>query len=258
MKSKDAKNNTHPLKTWWLDWARFDLTILPVGFILAYYLKDLANGFWLNLSTELIGAYISVRIIDQFLKRKEKRHFDRREIVDNVFWFYEVASKLLPYVDEWRIKDLQQEIKYFGLRWDDRKNLFEMDEIKIIDEIVASRDKIVALSLDYVRHISTSNRLENEFIENYPDRPKWWIRLENRFHDYQKTMLDSDSIQEALDEAGKIIDQKIVPAERLKALTAYFHEIAAIGRVRGEIALEVRNHERLSYLLKNNIYQESG
>lgn len=258
MESKEVKPKTNKLKNWWRDWAKFDLTILPTGVSLAYFLKDYANGFWLNLSTELLGAYISVRIIDYFLKRTEKRHSDRRSIVNNVYWFYESADKLLPYVDEWRVRELQQEIKYFDLQWEEKKQLLDKDEICLVEEIRLSREQIVSLALEHVNHLVICRKLESEISDSFPERPKWWRQLEDRFHEYQRTLLDSESILKALDEAGKGIDQRKLPGEALKALTAYMEEFESIGKIRGGIALEVRNHEELSYKLRNNIHQESG
>ncbi len=259
-------NNTTPkpnllwLKKWWKDWAKLDLTILPIGVGFAFYLKDSANGFWLNLSTELIGAYISVRFIDFLLKRNENRHYQRQEIAGNINWFYENADRIIPDFYDWRIKDLELEIKYFDDRWDERKHLLEEDEKKLIGVIKESRRKIVDLAKDYINLYQATHRVENDVYNRVSDVPKWWRELQDSFQEYRKTILNAEEIitpplEKALLELEKSSKLSIDEINILRDLTTKFQQLISI---RNSVEEEVRNHEKLTYNLKNNIYQESG
>ena len=258
-KSK-KKNNMLWFKKWWYDWAKLDLTVLPIGVALAYYLKDYANGFWLNLSTELIGAYISIRFIDYLLKRTEHKHYERREIAGNLNWFFENADRLIPDFYDWRIKDLENEIKWFDERWDERKRLLEEDEISLVEDIRESRNKIVSLAKEYIGLYQAIERIDAAAYDNVQKIPKWWRDLSHDYHEYRKTIINAEEIiVPALESAlSGISELGELSNEESEYLRTFIVKVQQLKTIRDAVEEEVRRHEKLTYNLKNNIFQESG
>lgn len=249
-------------KRWLRNWAVFDLTLWPIAVALAYFMKDADNGFWLNLSTELLGVYISIRFIEVLINKNQRVHEDRREIVSNVNWYFEQAEKIPPYFDDYRIKDLETEIKYFALRWEERKKLLDVDEQQSIDEIRKSRDEIVAKAVQYIewrRKLRDLDReLENLLRDRRTQLPTWWVELRDSFSEYQRTTVYTHEIYTAIKKAEDGLINIDITLDVKKKLTEYITTLRNLANKREEYEREVRTYERLAYNFKNNIYEESA
>jgi hypothetical protein len=254
-----VKNKKPWFKNWLRDWAIFDI-LFPIGAgLLAYFVRTANDGFWLNLSTELIGVYISIRFIDWLIGRRETRHYRRRDLAGNLFWFFEVAEKLSPYYDEWRIKDLEKEIQAFDELWEERKRLLDREEIALVETVRENRKEIVSLAIKYVEDDKKVEKIRDKFYEAENVFPEWLRELEDNYRDYHRTSIWQINLIPFIEKAeGAMRTENEVSTDNLAYIKKYIESIKRVVQNRENYENEVRTHGQLVREVKLNIEQESG
>ncbi|HNP34062.1 MAG TPA: hypothetical protein PKN96_12285 [Flavobacterium sp.] len=86
------------------------------------------NGFLLNLTTELIGVWLSVRIIDRLIKKRERLQDVRKNLLKNLRHPFDFIYRKHPYYEQKDVDYLENEMKWFDRRWDKRRSVFKLQE----------------------------------------------------------------------------------------------------------------------------------
>src|SRR5882724_10317749 len=102
----------------WLD-LLLVLALISLGLYVQYYDRldqntPLAN-LWPNVTTDLFFVWLAARAVDAVLSVRQRRAGVVRGLLGNINHMGKIASTLLPEVYEWRIRDLQDEYRWFGL-----------------------------------------------------------------------------------------------------------------------------------------------
>ncbi len=117
------RNFAKLLKRWLQTWAPVDIFICG-GAVLAtvayveYKANDLtiSNGWvdlWPNFTTEVIGAWISVRVIDFLIKRRGERSQARWRQADILLYWRDRADRIGRYAEERDVHLLSDELRFY-------------------------------------------------------------------------------------------------------------------------------------------------
>ena len=79
---------------WWINWAKFDFVALVLGgittYIYVYYRNIHANetlpllDIWSNVSAGILGAWVTVRLMDTVIQAREHQHVVRLDLWRNL------------------------------------------------------------------------------------------------------------------------------------------------------------------------------
>jgi hypothetical protein len=111
------------LKNWRRDWLWIDLLALLLGAsaILSYILfagglqcvSDETKAVWSNLGTEILGIWISVRIIDGLIKAQDERPSARGGVANALVHMMQTCQDLPPGYRQGTIDDIQNALDEF-------------------------------------------------------------------------------------------------------------------------------------------------
>ena len=87
----------------------------------------LAN-MWPNVTTDLFFIWVAARVIDGVIGLRQRREAVVRGIRGNINHMGRIAADLLPDVYAWRVKDLQDEYRWFGLTLERQGKYLRADE----------------------------------------------------------------------------------------------------------------------------------
>lgn len=93
------------------------------------------NSFLLNLSTEIIGVWLSVRIIDRLLKKRERLDSARQHLIKNLRHPFNYSYSISPRFKRKDVDYLKNEMKWFERRWIKRRGFLKNKEADIAREI---------------------------------------------------------------------------------------------------------------------------
>ncbi len=107
------------LRRWW----PIDLTALGLGVALMVIYASSQDvlaarhkawdSLLPNLATEILGVWISVRVIDAMIGARRERERVRSAIVGNLNHMMKICQDVPPHFDSWRLNDLGNEITWF-------------------------------------------------------------------------------------------------------------------------------------------------
>lgn len=138
------------MKNWLKNWAVIDIIALGIGLTMCigylFYkntwegIEDRVMDLWPNIATEIIGVWISVRIIEGVISRRDDKSKLRDSMQGNLNYIMSICQNIPIHFDAWRIKDLYNELIWFDEKYDkDRKRFkrtFYQEEQKSILEII--------------------------------------------------------------------------------------------------------------------------
>lgn len=150
------------MKRWWREWALIDLVALGVGLalLLAYLIfypsvdqNSAVVILWPNLIAEIIGVWLSVRIIDYLLKRREQFHESRRALVGD---FRVLANDLTGILPISVYSSVQREVSLLAWiqeHYPARSQYLHSDERAGADECLALAGEAVAQTVAVVAEL---------------------------------------------------------------------------------------------------------
>lgn len=142
------------MRPYFRKWFIIDLLTLFLGLGLTiayvifrhYYPDTKSNWFdiWPNISTELLGVWLSVRIIDAVIQSNNQKNNNRREIVRNIRYFTDYVEELEPNFDSWTIRTLVREKIMFSKRFQQRKKFLNGSELGKVKKYMIKSDLLVS------------------------------------------------------------------------------------------------------------------
>ncbi len=121
---RDMKKLKNIFLAWYRNWFWVDLLAFGSGTLLTMlYIKygnnlsprlEAYKDIWPNISTEIIGVWVSVRVIDSIIRNRDERHNVRDRVVANLNFIMKICQDLLPDFYSWQFNDLKNEIIWFG------------------------------------------------------------------------------------------------------------------------------------------------
>jgi hypothetical protein len=117
--------------------------ILGIGLAISYYLvghqvpeqnkdQELFN-LWGNFSTEIVGIWLGVRLIDYVIQQNEKKHSLRIRIVRNMRFLVGVTRSSIDFPNRPVIAKLKYEIDWSNKIFSGRQKYLSKDEINDVE-----------------------------------------------------------------------------------------------------------------------------
>lgn len=238
------------IKSWWKNWGLIDLLALGLGLLLciAYVAYLRAEGFqrplldlWPNIATEIVGVWVSVRIIDALIGRREERSRVRDAVVSNLNFMMSICQDLPLHFYDWRLNDLSNELMWFEEKRAAQRKLlkkhFTNEERSGIDAVIKQVKDVHRLSSK-----AAATKSEVEAVDDAGqawDRPEQVKQLMRAYHRH----IDSGGRdQEVLSEALEAVrrghewthpEEKRAELERIVSTVTRWIEHA--GQVRASV-----------------------
>jgi hypothetical protein len=170
---------------WVRHWSIIDLVGLGIGFLLIilFMLKTVSfnnariDDIWSNLATEIIGVWLSVRIIDSVIQRRNKKNRTRLQILRNLKHFLNVSNNFVVWNTPKMIdfEELLKEQSYFKQRWDKRKKYLFDSEIEKVEKL----ERFKQLIIDEIKILLTDYK-QDDTVNSKHDK----TRLRTLLHEY--------------------------------------------------------------------------
>lgn len=117
------------LTNWWHKWGLVDVLTLgggvaaTVGYIAFLTgpedIRSALLNLWPNIATEILGVWLSVRIIGSIIDNRQERRNARHALAGNLNFLLGICQRLAPRFYSFHLIDLQNEIMFYT----DRKRL---------------------------------------------------------------------------------------------------------------------------------------
>jgi hypothetical protein len=174
------------LKQWWDDWALIDLIILGlsiisvVGYLNFRYMYPEYDEPWLELwssiSTDLFFAWVTIRLIDALIKRRDHREDVRRTLAGNLNYTLEIIQGFLPKAYQHDLERLRTEHYWAKRRSGARKRYMGQDEANRLDNAYAALELLVKdadkLTTTRQQEVKYRQELDRKIRELEPLRDK--------------------------------------------------------------------------------------
>jgi len=106
-------------------------------------IPDKVSGVWGNLSTELIGIWFGVRLIDWIIKSNDKFTNNRINTIRNMRFITKHAERVVEYGYRHDVKVLNKEVSWFKSVVKQRERYLNQDEILDIQNYLTALSQFV-------------------------------------------------------------------------------------------------------------------
>ncbi|MBC8376696.1 MAG: hypothetical protein H8E26_11685 [FCB group bacterium] len=162
------------LKKWFFRWSFIDIPVFGIGLaLMIYYFNGVegakAEAVFMesiipNIGTELLGVWLSVRIIESVLRGRQKRSRLRTQLVDNMNYLVTLIRGIAPHFEQQTIDHLSSELKWFEEMKDYRISGTSEQTIKLINEVT----KLYALAASEASKINPLRDEINDLFLHHP------------------------------------------------------------------------------------------
>lgn len=153
------------LNKWWQTWAALDLAVCgsaltATGIYIAYRARSAtssSNGWvdlWPNIATEVIGAWLSVRIIDYLLARRGNKSRARWRQAEILLYWRDLSGRLAHYGEGQEAQMLGDEVSFHAEPHNVTRRLNYLDATEQA-HVEAARAAVADL-LTHYEHYATS------------------------------------------------------------------------------------------------------
>lgn len=148
-------------RSWRRNWAKFDIIALGGGILLSvlYIAVREANPditsspyfeLWSNIAGGILGAWLSVRLLDRFIQARDKREQVRRNLISNLNFISAEARRLLPKVYDFNLTTLEDELRWMETRFENRKRHLREDERIRVETVIARLKTAIPAAHAYI------------------------------------------------------------------------------------------------------------
>ncbi|MEP7290434.1 MAG: hypothetical protein ABI835_01570 [Chloroflexota bacterium] len=150
------------MRGWWRNWAKFDIIALGAGILLSVlyiWVRDANPGIpsspyfelWSNIAGGILGAWISVRLLDTLIQAREKREQVRKNLLSNLNYISAEARRLLPKVYDFNLVTLEDELVWSRKRYPKRQQYLHDGERSLVEAVSTSLDLAIQTAKTYVQ-----------------------------------------------------------------------------------------------------------
>jgi hypothetical protein len=151
------------VRRWLQGWAIVDLLVLGGGLVAAriYFTEwphhqqnpDPWFELWPDIAIELIGAWLSVRIIDDLIGRRDRRSRRRWRMAGILVYQRRLCRNLARQPYEFDLTDLEDELRHYRepANASDRKRHLDASEIHDVERASTLVENVVRVASDYFR-----------------------------------------------------------------------------------------------------------
>ncbi|NQT61709.1 MAG: hypothetical protein HQ556_02015 [Candidatus Marinimicrobia bacterium] len=218
------------LKKWFFRWSFIDIPVFGIGLaLMIYYFNGLEGAkseavfmesIVPNIGTELLGVWLSVRIIESVLRGRQKRSRLRAQLIDNMNYLVTLIRGIAPHFEQQTIDHLSSELKWFEEMKDYRISGTSEQTIELINEVTrkyaqaANEASKINPLRDEINDLFLFNplMLENPLIKELHDiyRRQNYTRIivkriDSRIKRYREKMADLDLSSELRKEEETIL-----------------------------------------------------
>lgn len=195
-------------RKWLHTWALLDILVLGGGLVAGWmYLTywdqhhttpDPWLDIWPNLTTEIMGAWLSVRIINHLLQRRERRSSVRWRHADFANYMKDLGRAICRYPEGGDLDRLSDEVEFYSEPHNvlDRRRYLDASERDDLDEMIRFAEVLVKEARDLQLNTAEAEKLE-------------WGSSER-----ERVTSQIDSKREALVEAGNHFITQAAKARR--------------------------------------------
>lgn len=203
------------IKRWWKNWGLIDLVALGLGLFLCVAFVAYLRGegyqrplldLWPNIATEILGVWVSVRIVDVLIGRREERSRVRDNVVGNLNFMMSICQDLPLHFDNWRLNDLSNEVMWFEEKRAAQEKLLMKhltnEERRSVDDVIRQVRDVHRLSIQ-----AAATKLEVKVAEDagqswdHPEQVKQLVNVYHRHIDSGERGIEV--LSEALDVAQR-------------------------------------------------------
>jgi hypothetical protein len=164
------------LKNHFLEWYKIDLIALGVaiGLLFVFFIivpseKVDLKAFIGNITTEIFGAWISVRIIGYIIENNSKKRNLRQRYIGIINYLTELITRITRDHTDYNLVYLEDEIKYYWEYWNIRQENFtdsEKEKIMRCYEIAETIYDIFYYQINFMEQLRDSDYLLSIKIED--------------------------------------------------------------------------------------------
>lgn len=268
------------LRKWFREWVLIDVLVLGGGILASLVALSIPSNemdnqpalikLIANLSPEILGAWLSIRVIDYLINRRNKYLDNRHSLVGNCHYMLTTAERILPNYYRFSIQYLREEIEAFSAQWDRRKKHFSHDEIADVEIFIATGKKTLACAERVLLALDTNLDLrakafDQEDIEHnqstgelvYVSGELWFKRIAREVDSFRDANSISSEVFDAV--TSEFDNAKNKFSEAMRSILSRYIETAS------QLHLENNNFQQLltqmsseHQKLKQNIYEETS
>lgn len=259
------------IKEWTQRWAFIDAALLGGGLILSlvyFFYSNLLpersplRDLWLNISTDLLVVWLSVRIIDNRIKGREKRAGIRVMIGQNLNYLLKLAQDLRPKFYDWQIRDLKRETDWSAERFEKRKEYLDNDEREDVWTAISTAQTLVEPAQRFVNAQLKFEEVETDIRRSefhYYDS-KWFDDVSRLRGTLQTTAtLSTEDVNGDLSDIMSAFqqEQSQVPQGLVPVVQSFFAAITDMVTLRIKIEVKIKELEEKVLKARNNIFAET-
>ncbi len=251
------------MRRWFSEWAWIDVLTLGLGATLCISFVLYRQGhaepksgwveLWPDVGTSLVEVWLSIRIIDQLLKRREKRSSVFPRTRGNVLYIFgRLISVISPkfYVSD--VKSLQDELGSFEKRLPKRKRLISKAELAPI-LAAFEREKAIGEAVKQFRETSDAILVTNSDIEAafarldpgsrlYSDKMAWFREVRKTYELMQdQTVHNDQEIDNLLSSVEVQSGVSHADPSVVDLLKTYVEQVRSASNLRSRIDGQIRD-----------------
>jgi hypothetical protein len=242
----------------WLD-LLLVLALASLGLYVQYYdridqTSPLAN-LWPNVTTDLFFIWLAARVVDGVISLRQRREAVVRGIRGNINYIGKIAADLLPDVYAWRLKDLQDEFRWFGLTVERQSKYLRADE-KARASTVSGQVPAMIADAQQIRSVRReAQRLGEELESGWPQdgagpkSPRAIPAVEKVMREYRVYFEDAEAdpgrLTVAVKEARRRVGELDLDEQVASALNAYVTAVETAAERRQSLQAAVASYVEL-------------
>jgi hypothetical protein len=165
------------MKRKWQNWPVDSIGLIGLGGSIAYmaymdWHPTATSAFlnlWPNMTTGLIGTWISIRVIEAFINKRADKENARFRMINHLRELKEITLNLTPDCYFFRIKELDNGLAGFKEQWPRREKYLDEEERKLCQEAWETLKKLLEAAR---KHRSALDHFEvkSDELEDVPFR----------------------------------------------------------------------------------------
>jgi hypothetical protein len=114
---------------------------------------------WTNINSDLFILWLAGRVIDGIVSRRQRRQQVILGVRGGTNYMMRIAADVLPEAYHWRLRDLENEIRWYGLTLDHQGKYLRAHERRRAETAKAEATEILSAAKNYLAFKRESERL---------------------------------------------------------------------------------------------------